>query len=199
MAGTAGAHRRGDVVGPRPAGDEGLGTVHNVSVAFAHRPRQQIGDIGTAAGLGHAEDGNLVAGEHGRNVSPLLLLRPQGQDGGNGDGARPQARGKADGPAAHDLLRVGHLVKDVPGRTAVLLGVAESDEARVSGLPVKLAGERPRFLPMVDMGLDLPLHEFADARPQQFVGFSEILVVHGSVSFAGSLHYGYPGPGRRHI
>ena len=74
MARATRADRGGDEVGAHAAGDERLGAVDDVVVAVAAGRRPDARDVGPAAGLGHRERADRVAGEH-RAHEPVDLLR----------------------------------------------------------------------------------------------------------------------------
>src|SRR3954470_23908967 len=101
----AGADDRGDEVGSRAGGDEGLGTVDDVVIAVPYGAGLDAGDVAAGARLGDRERADLLAGEGGLRVTVDQIRVAAADDGRQRDAMGEQGREAAAGPAVvEDLL-----------------------------------------------------------------------------------------------
>lgn len=139
--GTAGAHRRGDIIGAHARGDKRLLAVDHVSIAVAARRGAQVRDVGAAARLGDGQRRNLPAGQN-LGQHPRLEFRTAGardrrradrialEAGGNPAGAGPRQLLDRDDP--HEIVDFG---------AAIFFRKAQAQQPDGGGLLIEQARE----------------------------------------------------------
>ena len=169
MPGAAGAHRRGDIVGPHARGDEGLLAVDDIVVAVAPRGGPQVGNVGAAAGLGDGERRDLLAGEHRGSTRALIACEPKRAIGG-----APmvwllrEAEMPPDPARASSCAETIHM-KRSPGVPPYSSGKPRLQQPDRGGLLVELARELARLVPFGGEGLDFFLDKAAHHVAKGFV------------------------------
>ena len=169
-----GITQQANPIGLGPVGDEHLGTVDDVVIAIPARRRLQRGNVGTRAGLCHADAGNHVASNGGGEELPPQLVRSElGQGRGRHGGLYADGHGDRAMIGGADLLREGHDIGIIQAHAAEFRGLINAQETLPTHLLEQLVGrEAARLLPRVHMGVDLGRHEPAD-------GIAQLLVLIG--------------------
>ena len=160
-AGTAGAHRRGDVVGPHARRDERLLAVDDIMVAVAPRGGAQIRDVGTAARLGDRQRRDLPARQDFRQHPRLEFRRTCACDRRRADRIALQAGGDPAGPGPRQFLHRDDPHEIVDLRAAIFLGKAEAQQPDRGRLLVEFARKPAGLVPLMGKGFDLLLDKAA--------------------------------------
>lgn len=170
-----GAHGHGDEVGAHAGGDEGLLAVQHIVLALAPRGAFERCNVGTAAGLGDRQRGDLVAGEHGRHHAPLECFAAMRGHGWQADGVRQQRSLHAAAARARHLLDRDEVMEDVGRRAAERFVVADAEGTQGTELAIELARKGFGLVPVVRERDDLAVDEFAQRRSEDFMLGAEVV------------------------
>ena len=159
-------------IGVDAIGDEGLRPVDDIVVTVSDRARRHRGEVGTDAGLGHADGSDELTAGDAWQPALLLLLRAVLEEVGDGDVVverEPEAR-RAN--AGHlDLLSSDGVEAEVRhATTAELLGDVEGEEAVAASIGEELSWDDARLVPLKVVRDDLVVHP----RPE---GLAELVVL----------------------
>src|SRR6476620_7584123 len=171
-------------------GDERLGAVDDPVVPVPHGGGLQVGEVGTAAGLGHADAGEQLAGAELREPALLLLV------GGEVHEVRRDDVGVDADAARQGHVDLGQLLGEhrveavvVGLGAAVLLGDLQAEEALRAGGQPELAGQAVVAGVVVEVRNDLAVQELLDGRPEGLVVLVVDLTLHAPILLTGSrLH-----------
>ena len=156
-------------VGVDAVGDERLGSVEDVVVAFFDRPGLDALKITASARFGHGDRRDHLPGaELGQ---PALLLLPGGQVEQVGrDDVVVQSEPEAAVAAGHRLFTDDGVVPEVRvSAAAVLLRHRHAQEALLAGLQPYAAVDDLVLLPLLVVRSDVPVQERPVGLPEQFV------------------------------
>src|SRR5215216_1599808 len=132
-------------------GDPHLGPVEHPVAALLAGAGAHPGRVGAEVGLGQAEAADHLAGGHGRQPAPLLLLGAVAPDRVHGQGALD--RDEAAGPGVAGLqLQAGQAVADGVGAGAAVALQVHAEQAQVAELLGQLAGQLAALEPAGDLG-----------------------------------------------
>ncbi len=141
-------------------GDEGLGAVDDVVLAFSHCLGLDPLEVGTGAGLGHRDGGHDRAGGHLGEPLLLLLLGAVVQQVVRDDAA-VQRGSPAAVTDASLLLDQDRLVEERPASPAILLRDRRAQQPQLAGAGPQLTVDALVVDEPLDVGLDLLLAERA--------------------------------------
>jgi hypothetical protein len=158
-----------DEVGEDAVADEGLGSVDDVLVALAPSSGADAGDVRPAAGLGHGERADLLAGQRGPHEAVDEIGRAVGTDVRQGDPTGEECGHQATGGARlEERLLHRDRVEQVTTLPADLLGERDAEQSLLRRGEVQLARDRAGVLPVLQVGRDLAADELAGGVPQRF-------------------------------
>ena len=166
-----GAGQQAEPVGLGAVGDVELGAVDDPLVPVAHGPGPDAGHVAAGVGLGHRNGGDDLAADGRRQVALLELGRAVAGQRRRGH-RHLHGHGHGDAAAADPPhLLAGDQGEGVVGaHAAVGLVVLEPEQADGRQLGEELVGgERAGRLPLVDVGLDLPLEEVPERLAEELV------------------------------
>ncbi len=177
VAGITGTDCHGVVVCIDTTGDEGFGAVHHKVITLSRRFGAQVSYIGAATGLGDGKALNFATGNHVgadaglERVTAPLHHRWQTNIDGTKAGRYPTGTG------GHDLFTGSDLAEHIETGATVLLRVADTQNAGVTGFLIQVSGQFTSFFPALYIGGDLAGNKGPHRFPHQVLGFTKVALV----------------------
>ena len=163
MFGTvAGIGEQAHPIGLSAIGDPHLAAIDDVIVAVRSRVGFDLGDVGAGAGFRHADAGDHIAGNRGREKLPAQGVRAEPGERGRRHIGMDADRHR-NGAAVHaaEFFRHHQCVRIIEARAAELDRLVQSEKAEIPELLEQLMRRKlTGRLPFVDMRIDLGGDEF---------------------------------------
>ncbi len=152
----------------RPVGDISLRTVDDIGIAIAFRPRSECCNIRPGARLGDRNCRNHITAYRRLEISLFEILTAKFGNRGSG-----HVRLNPDGDRWSESLNVRYLLEEyqlepvIEPLTAVFRIVPNAEQPEIAHLFKQIVQrDQPRFLPLIDVGIDLIIHKLLYQFPQ---------------------------------